>query len=91
MGNYTFDFENMKFEANGMTVELSKQEQRLLKLLIQNRGRTLTRNFLLDRIWADGAEFVDENALSVTVKRLRSKLPDIPVKTVYGIGYVWEK
>ena len=49
---------------------------------------------LVDRIWTDGAEFVDENALSVTVKRLRDKLEDTPsspqyLKTVYGIGYTW--
>ena len=48
----------------------------------------------MDKIWTDGAEFVDENALSVTVKRLRSKLEDTPsspryLKTVYGIGYTW--
>ena len=49
---------------------------------------------LVDRIWTDGAEFVEENALSVTVKRLRGKLEDNPsapkyLKTVYGIGYTW--
>ena len=45
-------------------------------------------------IWTDGAEYVDENALSVTVKRLRGKLEDSPskpqyLKTVYGLGYTW--
>ena len=49
---------------------------------------------LVDRIWTDGAEYVDENALSVTVKRLRDKLEDTPskpqyLKTVYGVGYTW--
>ena len=49
---------------------------------------------LVDRVWNDGAEYVDENALSVTVKRLRDKLEDTPsrpqyLKTVYGIGYTW--
>jgi DNA-binding response OmpR family regulator len=48
----------------------------------------------VDHIWTDGAEYVDENALSVTVKRLRDKLEDKPsepqyIKTVYGIGYTW--
>ena len=47
---------------------------------------------MVDRIWTDGAEYVDENALSVTVKRLRDKLEDTPsnpryLKTVYGVGY----
>lgn len=89
-GDYVFDFDNMKFTDNGSPVELSKTEQRLLKIFVNNIGRTLTRDMLIDRIW-DSSEFVEENALSVTVKRLRDKLPRIPVKTVYGIGYVWEK
>lgn len=89
-GGYSFDFDNMRFTDNGVPVELSKTEQRLLKLFVNNIGRTLTRDMLIDRIW-DSAEFVEENALSVTVKRLRDKLPRIPVKTVYGIGYIWEK
>lgn len=90
-GKYCFDFDNMKFLDGGVPVELSKTEQRLLKLFVQNMGRTLSRELLLERVWPDGAEFVEENALSVTVKRLRKKLPDAPIKTVYGIGYVWEK
>lgn len=89
-GSYIFDFDNMIFTDCGVPVTLSKTEQRLLKILVTNIGRTLTRSMLIDRIWED-SEFVEENALSVTVKRLRSKLPDIPIKTVYGIGYVWEK
>ena len=91
VGNYSFDFDNMKFLDGDMLVELSKTEQRLLKLFVQNMGQTLSRDLLLQRIWSDGAEYVEENALSVTVKRLRQKLPDAPIKTVYGIGYVWEK
>ncbi len=90
-GAFSFDFDNMLFYADNVTVELSKTEQRLLKLLVANRGVTLLRDMLIDRVWTGGAEFVEENALSVTVKRLRKKLPGIPLKTVYGIGYVWEK
>ena len=52
------------------------------------------RYVLVDRIWTDGAAYVDENALSVTVKRLRDKLEETPsrprfIKTVYGLGYTW--
>lgn len=90
-GDFSFDFDNMLFYADNVPVELSKTEQRLLKLLVSNRGVTLSRDMLIDRVWTDGAEFVEENALSVTVKRLRKKLPGIPLKTVYGIGYIWEK
>ena len=89
--NFAFDFENMKFTYDNISVELSKTEQKLLKILAQNIGRTMSRDLLIDRVWSDGAEFVEENALSVCVKRLRQKLPGLPVKTVYGIGYVLEK
>ena len=91
---FRFDFDRMDFRKAGQPVELSKTEQKLLRLLIENRGQTLPRAMLVDRIWTDGAEFVEENALSVTVKRLRGKLEDNPsapkyLKTVYGIGYTW--
>lgn len=88
---FSFDFEQMVFTAEGETVELSKTEQKLLRLLVSNCGNTLSRDMLIDRIWSDGAEFVEENALSVTMNRLRAKLPGAPIKTVYGIGYVWGK
>lgn len=91
---FSFDFERMEFRRDGQLVDLSKTEQKLLRILVENRGRTLPRELLVDRIWTDGAEYVDENALSVTVKRLRGKLEENPskpryLKTVYGIGYVW--
>lgn len=89
--DFSFNFEEMLFYNGKTQVELSKTEQKLLKLLVTNRGYILSRETLIDRIWGDGAEFVEENALSVTMKRLRQKLPGIPVKTLYGIGYIWEK
>ena len=91
-GSYIFDFENMEFVMDGKSVELSKTEQKLLRILVDNAGITLSRDKLVDRIWTNGAEYVDENALSVTVKRLRDKLNAKDyIKTVYGIGYVWVK
>ena len=91
---FQFDFDRMAFRKAGQAIDLSKTEQKLLRILVENRGQTLPRGVLVDRIWTDGAEFVDENALSVTVKRLRDKLEDTPsspqyLKTVYGIGYTW--
>jgi len=94
MGPFLFDFELMHFRKAGLAVELSKTEQKLLRVLVENRGHAVPRAILVDRVWTDGAEFVEENALSVTVKRLRSKLENDPakpeyLKTVYGIGYTW--
>ena len=93
-GGFQFDFDRMEYRKNGQLLDLSKTEQKLLRILVENRGQTLSRALLVDRVWTDGAEFVDENALSVTVKRLRDKLEDTPsspqyLKTVYGIGYSW--
>ena len=94
LGPFTFDFDRMDFRRDGVSVELSKTEQKLLRVLVENRGHAVPRATLVDRVWTDGAEFVEENALSVTVKRLRSKLEADPskpeyLKTVYGIGYTW--
>lgn len=90
IGPYSFDFNTLRFCVNGSLVELSKTEQKLLRLLVENRGRPMERSVLVDRIWTDGADFVDENALSVAVKRLRDKLgAQDRIKTIYGIGYSW--
>ena len=90
IGDYSFDFSTMEFSVRDKKVELSKTEQKLLRLLIENRGTVMSRSALVDRIWTDGAEYVDENALSVTVKRLRDKLEAHQyIKTIYGIGYSW--
>ncbi len=93
-GPFAFDFERMDFRRDGVAVELSKTEQKLLRVLVESRGHAVSRATLVDRVWTDGAEFVEENALSVTVKRLRGKLEADPskpeyLKTVYGIGYTW--
>lgn len=92
MDGFVFDFDQMQFRVNGTAIELSKTEQKLLRLLVENHGKPMSRSVLIDRIWTDGAEYVDENALSVTVKRLRDKLGAHDyIQTVYGIGYIWEK
>lgn len=90
-GPFDFDFESMIFCIDGQAIELSKIEQKLLRILTSNIGIMLSRDVLIDRLWGDEAQFVNSNALSVTMSRLREKLPGIPVKTVYGIGYMWEK
>lgn len=92
--DFTFDFEKMIFTKKGEYIELSKTEQKLLYILVNNIGRTVTRERISESIWIDGTDYVDENALSVTVRRLRSKIEDNPSKpvyitTVFGIGYSW--
>lgn len=93
---FRFCFDTMKFYKKGNSVELSKTEQRILYLLVFHPGQILTRERLLEWVWPDGAEYVEDNALSVGIRRLRDKLEDMPskplyIKTVYGKGYLWEK
>lgn len=93
---FSFDFEHLIFEKGGNEIALSVNEQRLLRLLVENKGRLLTRDMLVDRIWGGSGEYVDENALSVTVNRLRGKLENKKdgvsyIQTVYGQGYIWKR
>ena len=89
---FLFQFDQMQFSKDGVPIELSKTEQKLLRLLVENQGIVMSRADLVDRIWTDGAEYVDENALSVTIKRLRDKIREKKqIQTVYGIGYMWGK
>lgn len=90
---YWFRFQEMVFLADGAEVVLSKTDQKLLRLFTAHPGQILSRDRLVDSIWTDGADYVDENALSVAVNRLRHKLESkekaCPIQTVYGLGYVW--
>lgn len=93
---FVFDFEKLLFSKSTEKLTLSPNEQKLLRILVENKGRLLTRDILIDRIWSEGGEFVDENALSVTVNRLRSKLENKGdkvsyIQTIYGQGYMWKK
>lgn len=91
---FTFDFHKLLFFRGKEEMQLSRNEQKLLQLFLENQGRVLTREILVERLWTDGAEYVDENALSVTVNRLRKKLGNNGenyIHTVYGQGYTWKK
>ena len=92
---FLFRFDTMEFYKDGISVELGRTEQRILNLLISNRNQIMTRERLLEWVWPEGTEYVEDNALSVGIKRLRNKLEDDPsdpshIKTVYGKGYIWE-
>lgn len=94
--DFRFDFGKLLFFKGKEELTFSRNEQKLLRLFLENRGRVLTRDTLMERLWTDGAEYVDENALSVTITRLRKKLEeDIRspryIQTVYGQGYIWRK
>ena len=88
-----FDFEKLVFKKGEEELFLSVNEQKLLKVFLDNKGMLLTRDKLIDRLWGDSGEYVEENALSVTINRLRSKIDSAGSKhinTVYGQGYRFE-
>lgn len=77
---------------NGEDLFLSALEYRLLLVFLNNRGAVLTRSQLLEAIWNIAGEFVNDNTLTVYIKRLREKIEDNPqnpkvIKTVRGLGY----
>ena len=78
-------------DAPGGRVQLSRNEQRILRVLFENRGRIVSRETLMTRLWESEA-FVDENTLSVNVARLRKKLADVGaadlIETKKGEGYL---
>lgn len=89
----SFDFQRQSFTLAQQEVLFSKIEQQVLRMFLENPGITLTREALSQQAWGLEAEFVEENALSVVIKRLRTKLQEVPrlnIKTIYGIGYRWE-
>ena len=77
---------------NGKEIILSALEYRLLFVFINHQGEIMTRNRLLEEIWDVAGEFVNDNTLTVYIKRLREKIEDEPtnptiIKTIRGIGY----
>jgi DNA-binding response OmpR family regulator len=89
-----FDFDKLTFSKGNEDIFLSVNEQRLLKIFLDNKGLILTRDTLIERLWGDSGEYVEENALSVTVNRLRSKIDsgskEKHISTVYGQGYKFD-
>ena len=92
LGPVTIDLDRARAEKNGEEVPLSALEYRLLLLFAKNAGRVVTRDMIRDALWDDAGAYVEENTLSVYIKRLRDKLEDDPtdprlIVTVRGMGY----
>lgn len=91
-GNIQLDREKMQVMVDGQSVDATALEYRLLEVLMENKGRTLPRNLILDKLWDTEGNFVNDNTLTVTVKRLRRKLMDTGyIVTIRGIGYRMEE
>ena len=92
LGKITVDTVKGIASKNGKDLYLSALEYRLLLVFLNNRGRILSRPQLLEAIWDIAGEFVNDNTLTVYIKRLREKIEDDPqnpdiIKTVRGLGY----
>lgn len=93
--NLTINTNEAKVYKDGREIVLTAMEYRLLLILLNNRGKVLTRNQLLEGIWDIDGDFVEDNTLTVYIKRLRDKIEEDAtkpefIKTVRGLGYVIE-
>lgn len=96
IGNIKINTNEAKVYKNSQEIILTAMEYRLLLTFINNRGIVLTRQKLLEDIWDVAGDFVNDNTLTVYIKRLRDKIEEDPanpsvIKTVRGMGYILEK
>lgn len=91
-GFLRIDFEKCTVNAGEKSISFTPTEYKLLNIFLANGGTVLTRRILLEKLWDNENNFVDDHALTVNINRIRSKIEDDKhkyIKTVYGIGYVW--
>jgi DNA-binding response OmpR family regulator len=96
INNLKINTNEAKVYKNNEKIILTAMEYRLLLILLSNRGKVLSRTALLENIWDVAGDFVEDNTLTVYIKRLRDKIEEDPakpefIKTVRGLGYVIEK
>ena len=83
----TLDLDKSAVFENGKQLELTALEYKLLSLLMQNAGKVVTRELIFEKIWDVSGNFVNDNTLTVYIKRVRNKLDADIIKTVKGLGY----
>lgn len=83
----TLDLDKSAVFENGKQLELTALEYKLLSLLMQNVGKVVTRELIFEKIWDVSGNFVNDNTLTVYIKRIRKKLDADIIKTVKGLGY----
>lgn len=92
-GYLKIDFDKMTAVKGEESLSMTPTEYRILRLLIANADRVMTKGLLLEKIWDQGGSFVDEHTVAVNINRLRKKI-ETPVrsyiKTLYGMGYQWK-
>lgn len=95
-GDISIDLLGSRATLKGKALDLTSAEYRLLCLLVRNANRVVTRDIILNELWDDTGNFVDDNTLSVYVRRLREKVETDPSRpehlvTIRGFGYQWKE
>ena len=85
-GDYHLDFDKRVVTSNGVNLNLTAKEYDLLLFLVKNKGKAFSRDQILDAVW--GREyFGSDRVVDDLMRRLRQKMPDLSVETIYGFGY----
>ncbi len=90
-GDIVLDLKTFRASAGGEELDLSMTEFRLLQYFMEHKNQALLKEQILQRIWDGDGNFVEENTLSVNISRLRKKLGKDRIRTIQGIGYLWEE
>jgi len=95
-GNLTLNLMERKLMKSGKEIFLTTMEYKLIAMFMKSPQKTLSRNVILEKLWDINGEFVDDNTLSVYIRRLREKIEDDPSRprfiiTVRGLGYKWNQ
>ncbi len=91
VGEITLDLDKQAVFKGGEKVELTALEYRICSLLMQNHGAVVTREMIFEKIWDIAGNYVNDNTLSVYIRRIRQKLGTGQIKTVKGAGYRMER
>lgn len=90
-GCICLDTKSVRVFKEGKELDLSLTEFRLLQYFLENKNQVLLKEQILQRIWDADGSFVEENTLPVNISRLRRKLEVDAIKTIHGMGYLWEE
>lgn len=90
-GDIVLDLKTFRATCGERKLDLSMTEFRLLQYFMEHKNQVLLKEQILGHVWDEGGNFVEENTLSVNVSRLRRKLGKDRIRTIQGIGYLWEE
>lgn len=90
-GMVRLNTKSLRAYCEGQELELSMTEFRLLQYFLENKNQVLLKEQILQYVWDQDGNFVEENTLPVNISRLRKKIGNDSIKTIHGMGYLWEE